>query len=43
MTDESDFSPGDVVLDRDDDTADPALVVNCLPGTSPDEWDVSAP
>jgi hypothetical protein len=40
MTDESDFSPGDVVLDRDDDDADPALVVNCLPGVSADEWDV---
>jgi hypothetical protein len=40
MTDETDFSPGDVVLDRDDDNPDPALVVNCLPGASADEWNV---
>jgi hypothetical protein len=40
MTDETDFSPGDVVLDRDDDEADPALVVNCVPGATADEWDV---
>jgi hypothetical protein len=40
MTDETDFSPGDVVFDRDDDEADPALVVNCIPGASADEWDV---
>jgi hypothetical protein len=40
MTDESDFSPGDVVLDRDDDNANPALIVNCIPGASADEWDV---
>jgi hypothetical protein len=40
MTDESDFAPGDVVLDRDDDEADPALVVNCIPGATADEWDV---
>jgi hypothetical protein len=40
MTDGTDFSPGDVVLDRDDDNANPALVVNCVPGATADEWDV---
>lgn len=40
MTDETDFSPGDVVVDRDDDNPDPALVVNCIPGVSADEWEV---
>jgi hypothetical protein len=40
MTDVTDFSPGDVVLDRDDDNADPALVVNCIPGASANDWDV---
>jgi hypothetical protein len=40
MTNETDFSPGDVVLDRDDNNANPALVVNCIPGASADEWDV---
>ena len=40
MTDESDFSPGDVVFDRDDAEADPALVVNCIPGASADDWNV---
>jgi hypothetical protein len=41
MTDETDFSPGDVVLDRDDDTPNPAVVVNCLPGATAEEWTVS--
>jgi hypothetical protein len=40
MTEETDFSPGDVVLDRDDDNPDPALVVNCVPGATADEWNV---
>jgi hypothetical protein len=40
MTDEIDFSPGNMVLDRDDADADPALVVNCIPGASADEWNV---
>jgi hypothetical protein len=41
MTEETDFSPGDVVLDRDDDTPNPAVVVNCLPGATADDWTVS--
>jgi hypothetical protein len=41
MTAETDFSPGDVVLDRDDDTPNPAVVVNCLPGATADDWTVS--
>jgi hypothetical protein len=40
MTDEGDFSPGDVVIDRDDDTPNPAVVVNCVPGATADEWTV---
>jgi hypothetical protein len=40
MTDEANFSPGGVVFDRDDDEADPALVVNCIPGASADDWNV---
>jgi hypothetical protein len=40
MTDEGDFSPGDVVIDRDDETPNPAVVVNCVPGATADEWNV---
>lgn len=40
MADDFTPSPGDVVLDRDDDNPDPALVVNCIPGASANEWTV---